>query len=373
LVPTWKQYSITFDGFFDFSPEENVVLIVLDELGKRIFDDIQKEHPGEIEDIFHDFTCFTNVACDRPLTRYCIPQIFTGGSEDFVSAVIQHKIFNRDGALLKTLSENQYRCKVFSWVPHVIYFDSRWIANIHLNDQQGYIAETSELAVLTLFRSVPTLLKQKVIRSSTLRTLFHFVHESHSSYQQIAARTVPDDEVNAWIKSAPRNVFADQKMFKFMHLQGAHRPYILDENFERVARLGTKSSGHQQALGSLRMIKNLLELMKEAGVYDQSLIVIMSDHGPAPVRSDYDPVQLREDPSISLRPSFFIKRKYTQQPQMAYNDNPIHISDTSSIILSELGILQDENAFSPFEMPESLVNERKSRWEKIWSSRSKPE
>ena len=51
---------------------------------------------------------------------------------------------------------------------------------------------------------------------------------------------------------------------------------------------------------------------------------------------------------------------------MSYNDNPIHIRDTTPIILSELGILQGEEAFSPFEMPEALVKERMSQWKSIW-------
>jgi len=135
----------------------------------------------------------------------------------------------------------------------------------------------------------------------------------------------------------------------------------MDENCMKAA----KSSGEQQALGALRITKNFLDLMKKSDVYDQSLIIVMSDHGPR--RSEPDlRSEVSHDPSISLRPSFFIKRKHTEQPQMDYCGNPIHIRDTVPIILSELGILQDEEAFSPFEMPESLVEERKNQWESIW-------
>ena len=56
---------------------------------------------------------------------------------------------------------------------------------------------------------------------------------------------------------------------------------------------------------------------------------------------------------------------------MVYNDSPIHISDTTPIILSELGILQGKEAFSLFNMPESLVKERKDQWKEIWNQRIK--
>jgi len=367
FIPSWKQYSITFDGFFEFSQEENVVLIVLDALGKTMFEDIQQEHPEEIEEIFRDFTCFTNVMCERNRTRHNIPQILTGiSSEDFpgdyITALFQHRVFNRSGTLLKTLSEHQYYSDVCSWYPPAVYYDSRWIANIRLNSYQGNLIDISELTILTLFRSAPTLLKRKIIKSNTLREAFRVTFESHSDYQPISLDASEDYTINTWISAAPRTSFVGHKTFKFLHLQGAHPPYVMDEN----AEFGEKISGNQQALGSLRITKNLFELMKELDVYDQSLIIVMADHSHSTAEPDFDAKSL-QDPSYGKRPFFLLKRKQSQQLQMLYNDNPIHIADTPSIILSELGILQGDDAFSPFEMPESLVKERNSQWRHIWS------
>jgi len=269
---------------------------------------------------------------------------------------------------LKILSENQYRCSVFSCDPSTIYYDSRWIANIRLRDQQEYIADTSELTILALFRSAPTLLKWKVIKSRTLRSFFHIANKSQDSYQHLTfPNNVADYEVNTWINEASRDSFADRKTFKFIHLCGAHRPYAMDENCMPTSLFGIKSSGKQQALGSLRITRNLLELMKESDVYDQSLIIVMADHGLTTAVPEYYP-EVLQDPSLSLRPIFLIKKKHSQQSEMTRNDNPIHISDTTPIILSELGLLQGEDAFSPFEMPESLVEERMQKWDSIWNN-----
>ena len=375
FIPSWKQYSVTYDDLFEFSQEENVVLVVLDAFGTKLFEDLQKEHPEEIAEIFRDFTYFDNVMCDRPATRVCVPQIIAGCSseelpqdfsKEFVNAVIQHKLFSRDGNLLKKLSVNQYRCSVFSWSPPTMYYDARWISNIHFNDRQEKIADISELTVLTLFRSTPILLKRGIIKGERLRTFLYVTHKSHSAYQSIAPYPAIDDyDVNTWINRACQESCADQKTFKFIHLKGAHRPFTMDENCVKTTVSGNTSNGKQQALGSLRIVKNLLTLMKETDVYDQSLVIVMADHGIMSTVKDYRPM-LSQDPSLSLRPSFFIKRKHKQQSQMDYCDNPIHISDTPSIILSELGILQGDDAFSSFELPESLLKERKSLWENIW-------
>ena len=371
FLSSWTQYFITFDDLFEFSQEENVVLIILDEMATRIFEDIQKEHPEEIASILRDFTYFSNVMCDKPGTKFNIPQILAGCSSEELpdnsfNAVFQHKLFNRNKTLLKTLSENQYRCDVFSWYPATIYYDSRWIHNILFDEQQGHITDTSELTVLALFRSAPTLLKRRVIKSNTLRDFFDFTSRLDTSHRPITLKMPSDSEVNTWINESSRDSMADRKTFKFVHLQGAHTPYTMDENCEIISRSGKKNGAKQQAFGSFRIAGNILKLMKEIGVYDQALIIIMGDHGIKRAPSEYLPVVLQE-PSLNQRPSFFIKRKHTQQSQMAYNDNPLHISDTPSIILSELGILKGDDVFSPFEMPESLVKERKSKWERIWS------
>jgi len=369
FVSSWKQYSMTFDGFFEFSPEENVVLIVLDALGKTIFDEIQKEHPEEIEEIFRDFTCFTNAMSDRPGTKWNIPQILTGCSSgelppdepmkrgEPMNGALLHKLFNRDEALLKTLHKNQYRCDVLSWFPSVMDHDSRWIANICFHNQHKYIADTTEMIVLSLYRSVPTLWKRRVLKSLAIRDLFRFNVVSHSSYRPL--KPAPADyEVNTIVCVTPRTSFADRKTFKFIHLQGAHPVpvadcYIMDENCMPTKSYGTKARS-AQALGSLRITRNIFELMKESGVYDQSLIIVMADHDSAG-----DTEKEWNDPI------FLLKRKQSKQSQMSYNDNPVHIADTTPTILSELGILQGEAAFSPFEMPESLVEERNRQW-RIW-------
>jgi predicted AlkP superfamily pyrophosphatase or phosphodiesterase len=141
----------------------------------------------------------------------------------------------------------------------------------------------------------------------------------------------------------------------------------MDENCKKITFFYYNSSGKQQALGSLRITNYLLGLMKETDVYDQSLIIVMADHGIKRTAEDFNSVVF-QDPSLALRPIFLLKRKHAHQTLMAYNDNPIHITDTTPTILSELGILQGEDAFSPFEMPESLMKERNSQWESIWSS-----
>ena len=65
------------------------------------------------------------------------------------------------------------------------------------------------------------------------------------------------------------------KCFRYIHLEGAHVPFEFDENLN-IIKNGTY---HQKIIASLKVAKMYLERLKESGVYENSAIVIMSDHG----------------------------------------------------------------------------------------------
>ena len=69
----------------------------------------------------------------------------------------------------------------------------------------------------------------------------------------------------------------DSKYFKFYHFQGAHSP----GNLDRYGNTIDDSSGtlDEQALGSLNIVGQYLQALKDCGAYDSSMIVIMGDHG----------------------------------------------------------------------------------------------
>lgn len=65
-----------------------------------------------------------------------------------------------------------------------------------------------------------------------------------------------------------------QNYFHFLHCEGAHIPFHLDKNFNYV-RDGTYE---QEIAASLTVIKAYIQRLKDNDSYDNSVIVIMSDH-----------------------------------------------------------------------------------------------
>ena len=67
----------------------------------------------------------------------------------------------------------------------------------------------------------------------------------------------------------------ESNSFRFIHLMGAHWPYTLDKNGDRVK----ESDLIEQSEGSLGIVADYLQEMKRLGVYGNATIVVTADHG----------------------------------------------------------------------------------------------
>ena len=70
------------------------------------------------------------------------------------------------------------------------------------------------------------------------------------------------------------NDSSESGTFRIIHLEGAHQPYIMDENGNRAS-----STLEQQCLGSLRIVSEYLAQLKRLGVYDNTTFILTADHG----------------------------------------------------------------------------------------------
>ena len=63
--------------------------------------------------------------------------------------------------------------------------------------------------------------------------------------------------------------------FHFIHTEGAHEPYDMDKNLNFVE----DGIYMQKVEASLTMIKAYIDRLKDNNVYDNSIIIVMADHG----------------------------------------------------------------------------------------------
>ena len=67
--------------------------------------------------------------------------------------------------------------------------------------------------------------------------------------------------------------------FKYYHLWGIHAPLLHDERLRPFAGRYTRENAKHQAKGTFRLLWSFIETMTKLHIYDQSLLLIVADHG----------------------------------------------------------------------------------------------
>ena len=78
------------------------------------------------------------------------------------------------------------------------------------------------------------------------------------------------------------------KAFRLYHLWGAHPGGDFDRNLNE----GKKVDAYESALGDFKIIREYIAEMKKLGIYDDSTIIITTDHGLSMSTSDEKPLEL---------------------------------------------------------------------------------
>ncbi|GHT17826.1 hypothetical protein FACS1894189_4480 [Planctomycetales bacterium] len=368
---TWKQYEYTFEGLFDYSKDTDVHLIVLDEFGTSIFDKLTAEDES-IQETFCDFSYFPRCICDTNATDYSIPQILTGRDVNLIIPYTEFfaEIFKHE-TLFDVLAKNNYQCHVCSSAPTTLEWDGSRIANIRecyskqKQSMRQCLADEAQLIELTLFRLLPTHFKPVCFENfGKLERSILPNNTAENTKVYLPTWKIPQDEV-VWekMKSTEWHHTPGQKQFKFLHMRGSHSPFRLNE-LAQPEKSSRVDAALKQSAGCLRIIKDYLRKLKEKSAYDNSLIVIMADHG------------FRRYPETCFNaasgyhPLLLVKKPQLHQATLRVNDAPVHIKDTMPAILTELGLERPANAFSWFEMPQDIAAVRNQDWEKFWKDKA---
>ena len=116
-------------------------------------------------------------------------------------------------------------------------------------------------------------------------------------------------------------------------MRGPHGPFYLsdDVKYEPTGREATVSS---QGRGSLRIVYEYLEQMKELGIYDDATIIITADHGQGYI---LDSDKTSGKPDRTSRPIFIVKKPNEQGEAMRISNAPVSQAELIPTILGAVG------------------------------------
>ena len=139
--------------------------------------------------------------------------------------------------------------------------------------------------------------------------------------------------------------------FRFIHAEGAHVPLDMDENMNRI-KDGTYI---QKTTATAKLIASFIDRLKANGVYDNSVIVIMADHG-------YQPKNAPENYILSRFNPILLIKGVNEKHDLIYSEKPVSYLDLPQAYEELLDGKQSTDLFADIEYPRT----RKVIWYEIY-------
>ncbi len=252
------------------STDKNYFVFMVDAVDAKTFEDVLGDDDASTDEL-KDFSYFPDSLAGYPFTRDSIPFIFSGVWNENEKAFAEWSTETFDNTkFFSELEKNDYVVKnfydyEFVWRSRKAFeFDN--IESMDKTYKLGHFTK-QELKYL-LFKVLPYPLKplskidQMNFNDSRLTTTYEpFIWDDTNYYYET-------------LKKAAEKT--DEKVFSFIHLEGAHVPLNLDKEV-RVVDGGTDYRTKVDA--TLTVIKGFINYLKKNDVYDNSTIVILGDHG----------------------------------------------------------------------------------------------
>jgi len=277
---------MTETGLFSVSPKKNTIVFILDTFDTTDLVSVMQKAEPILDSYYTGFTFYKNSSGKMIPTRYAIPFLLS----DTVPQVGQdfsdwYANPYANSTFLSDIKDAGYSVGIYSDDGSVHNLD--YIADETINvktidhasvDPTGTIKLLSECGV---YRSAPWIAKP----------FFWFYQDELN--QQVLDRgragldATPYTEDDAGYHKSLMSIGlsadddSENGAFRFIHLLGAHAPYVLGED-------GYKSDGDSsldaQCIGSLKIVADYIQQLKDLGVYDDTTIIVTADHG----RYDYN-------------------------------------------------------------------------------------
>lgn len=264
---------LTKDSAFTMSSDQNFVIFILDAVDSAAFQELLEGVDPQFADTLSDFTYYPNTVGAYPFTRESIPFILTGkwfeNQEDFPTFTARAM---DESPLLSTLKSEDYRMGVYE--EDLTYPSDNVYAFENAKKISPRIKSFNMLArkelSLVWFKYAPFPLKR-------------LSHIQMDVFNQLLA--LPDGEEvfrahNAEFYNDLRRAeitTVPEKCFRFIHIEGAHVPFRYDKNVRLISE--SQGSYLQNIEAGMTIVKTYLQKLKDAGVYDNTVIFLMADHG----------------------------------------------------------------------------------------------
>lgn len=260
----------------------SICILLIDTLDGGAFSDVVTGN-DEMESVFEDFTYYDNTVGAYPYTKYNLPYLLSGiwyenqmPNEEYFERVLTESSF------FDALEQQGYAIDLYAPDFDGINSQTRQrFENIGMYTKRpsSYTTFARWQILLVGMKYAPYDLKRfswvnpgaferlKTVEGN--REAFH-MDNNMDFYHMVTEQPI---------------AYREDKNFKFIHLWGAHSPYLYDKDMNYIPEGGTFTQCMESCV---TLADSYLKKLKESGTYDNSVIIILGDHGQGAYYEEYN-------------------------------------------------------------------------------------
>lgn len=271
---TPEKFVVTNKDLLNLSENENIIIFILDTFDSRdMLNLLDGEDAEEYQELFRGFTYYPDTLGLYPTTKGALPHILTGevyyNNKPWKEYVQETYINN---TLYETLRANDFSIGVYT-EDKFLNKVTKMYANVdtgeyYVNDNCLFASKIFELVA---FNYMPHQLKR-------------YFNLDTGEFDQLKG-TISDGGAYsadvqgnyAYLVENGISVSGRGNCFRLYHTEGVHAHYTFGKNL--ISEPGATYSVYDEAEGNCTFLKTYFDQMKEKGIYDNSTIIVMADHG----------------------------------------------------------------------------------------------
>ncbi len=369
--PSHQSFIISEHEKMKFSKDKNVVILLLDAFQTDVFQEIIDTNP-KYSEIFEGFTFFRNTTAQYSKTYGAIPALLTGHWYENNLPVETFLNTSFKDAVSTVFLQNGWLSQLYPLHKRVIGYSQNYASNIESKTNLASFAqEAGKLLDIGFFRTMPQPLKpfwlnhfqwrmaniiprylvpDKTTKNvpSNRKQFFHpiqeFVHQCRSELSEDSQRPT----------------------FKFFHFNIPHSPFVLNESLEYECLPVNREGFLRYSTAGLESMRVFLQALKKKGIYDQTMVLVLSDHGGGEyhtgIRNTIAPAKKGSiDPMhhASGLPLLLVKPFSAQHEKLETSDAPVSLGDILPTIATATDINKEYPGYNLFSVPEDLQRTRR--------------
>ncbi len=264
-----NNYYATTKNYNNISSDKNFYIFLIDAASSTKFAE-GIDRNGDVKEILKDFTYYPDTTSTYIFTMFSIPYIL--GGEYYLNDSDFGEYFTRqidESKLLKTLEDEGYELNIYEDGELANYRGNnitkfKNIDNLFTIDEKELF---NQEMIYILHKYLPYQLKwrAKANNFSLSKTKKSKCYQTFFDNNILNYNLIKENELNV----------VDNKNFQFVHIEGAHSPYRYDKNVNEI----DNGTYEQNIDASVTILKAYLDRLRNSEYYDNSVIIIMADHG----------------------------------------------------------------------------------------------